>query len=459
LAGENKSLKSRLWLWLAALILAPAIWILAIFLEGEAPNAVLELTSGGIGRSGELSVSASDEKRGLSRISIDLLKDGKETILFEKNFASSGWFSGGTDHETSFKVTVEPGKLGISDGKALIRLSVRDYSWRKWLKGNLTYLEKEVMIDTQPPKIDVLSRVHNLGQGGSGLAIYRVSESGTTSGVQVGGNFFPGYGGYFKDPDICMALFALAYDQGPGTTIHVSARDAAGNSTIAGFPYHIRKVRYPEDSINISDQFLNWKLPEFAGQIPSDAPQSPVDRFLWVNRELRKQSIEKIRETTRQTDKDIYWKGAFLRLPSSATRAAFGDRRKYQYEGRMIDEQVHMGIDLASLAQSPVPASGSGKVVFTDNIGIFGRTVVVDHGFGLFTTYSHLSAVDVQPGQMVARGENLGRTGTTGMAGGDHLHYGAMVHGVFVNPLEWWDASWIENNILSKIESVKSGLN
>lgn len=444
---------------MAALILAPAIWILAIFLEGEAPNAVLELTSGGIGRSGELSVSASDEKRGLSRISIDLLKDGKETILFEKNFASSGWFSGGTDHETSFKVTVEPGKLGISDGKALIRLSVRDYSWRKWLKGNLTYLEKEVMIDTQPPKIDVLSRVHNLGQGGSGLAIYRVSESGTTSGVQVGGNFFPGYGGYFKDPDICMALFALAYDQGPGTTIHVSARDAAGNSTIAGFPYHIRKVRYPEDSINISDQFLNWKLPEFAGQIPSDAPQSPVDRFLWVNRELRKQSIEKIRETTRQTDKDIYWKGAFLRLPSSATRAAFGDRRKYQYEGRMIDEQVHMGIDLASLAQSPVPASGSGKVVFTDNIGIFGRTVVVDHGFGLFTTYSHLSAVDVQPGQMVARGENLGRTGTTGMAGGDHLHYGAMVHGVFVNPLEWWDASWIENNILSKIESVKSGLN
>ena len=265
-------MKSRLWLWLAALILAPAIWILAIFLEGEAPNAVLELTSGGIGRSGELSVSASDEKRGLSRISIDLLKDGKETILFEKNFASSGWFSGGTDHETSFKVTVEPGKLGISDGKALIRLSVRDYSWRKWLKGNLTYLEKEVMIDTQPPKIDVLSRVHNLGQGGSGLAIYRVSESGTTSGVQVGGNFFPGYGGYFKDPDICMALFALAYDQGPGTTIHVSARDAAGNSTIAGFPYHIRKVRYPEDSINISDQFLNWKLPEFAGQIPSDAP-------------------------------------------------------------------------------------------------------------------------------------------------------------------------------------------
>jgi murein DD-endopeptidase MepM/ murein hydrolase activator NlpD len=125
----------------------------------------------------------------------------------------------------------------------------------------------------------------------------------------------------------------------------------------------------------------------------------------------------------------------------------------------MIDEQVHMGIDLASLAQSPVPASGSGRVAFVDDIGIFGRTVVVDHGFGLFTTYSHLSAVDVQPGQMVARGENLSRTGSTGMAGGDHLHYGMMVHGVFVNPLEWWDAYWIENNILSKIESVKSGLN
>ncbi len=339
------------------------VWILTIFLEGEAPNAVLEMTSGGIGRSGELSVSASDMKRGLRRLRIDLLKDGKEMILFEKDFARLGWFSGGTDHEISFKVAVEPGKLGISDGKALIRLSVRDHSWRKWLKGNLTYLEKEVMIDTQPPKLDVLTRVHNLGQGGTGLVIYRVSEPGTNSGVQVGGNFFPGHGGYFKDPDICMALFALGDDQGPGTTIHVSARDAAGNSTMAGFPYHIRKTRYPEDKINISDQFLNWKLPEFADEIPSDASQLPVDRFLWVNRNLRKQSIEKICEITKQTDKDIYWKGTFLRLPNSATRAGFEDRRKYWYEGRMIDEQVHKGIDLASLAQSPVPASGSGKVI------------------------------------------------------------------------------------------------
>lgn len=119
-----------------------------------------------------------------------------------------------------------------------------------------------------------------------------------------------------------------------------------------------------------------------------------------------------------------------------------------------IDRQVHLGIDLASLAHAPVPAGNTGKVVFAGPIGIYGETVVIDHGIGLFSTYSHMNSIQVQPNQMVNRGDIIGTTGTTGLAGGDHLHYGMLVGGVFVNPVEWWDPEWIRNNITLRIDTI-----
>ena len=113
-----------------------------------------------------------------------------------------------------------------------------------------------------------------------------------------------------------------------------------------------------------------------------------------------------------------------------------------------------MGIDLASLAHSPVPAANTGKVVFSDYLGIYGNTIIIDHGFGLFSMYSHLSELNVQPGQKVSRGDIIARTGSTGLAGGDHLHFSMLVHATFVNPVEWWDPAWIENNVSSKIRDA-----
>jgi murein DD-endopeptidase MepM/ murein hydrolase activator NlpD len=145
-------------------------------------------------------------------------------------------------------------------------------------------------------------------------------------------------------------------------------------------------------------------------------------------------------------------------LPNSANRARFADHRTYFYKKTEIDRQVHLGIDLASLANSPVPAANSGMVVFAEPLGIYGRTVIIDHGFGLFSMYSHLSFIAVKAGDQVSSGDILGRTGSTGLAGGDHLHFSMLINDTFVNPVEWWDIKWIENNVLSKIEQVKSSL-
>ncbi|GBC62632.1 M23 family peptidase [Desulfonema ishimotonii] len=335
----------------------------------------------------------------------------------------------------------------------------RDYAWRNWWNGNKAQIVQEVIIDVQPPKIEVLSQQHNLTQGGSGLVIYRLSEPCPVNGIHVGDNFFPGYAARSvlgeSSANTYMSFIALDYRQGRDTRMFVSATDRAGNQSKAGFHFYIRGRNFKKDIIRISDNFLNTKMPEFENETEEGSGSGLIDKFLEINRKLRVRNTDTLKQAAAESDPSLYWKGAFLRLPNSARRANFADHREYHYKDNTVDEQNHMGIDLASTAHAPVPAANAGKVVFTRAVGIYGDTIVLDHGFGLFSTYSHLSHVAVRVGQMVKRGEIIGNTGTTGLAGGDHLHFGMIVHNVFVNPVEWWDSSWIKNNISNKINSAK----
>ncbi|MDM8516941.1 M23 family metallopeptidase, partial [Desulfobacterales bacterium HSG16] len=198
--------------------------------------------------------------------------------------------------------------------------------------------------------------------------------------------------------------------------------------------------------------------PEFGNfvEVNENGQDRNLNIFLKVNQELRKQNVKEIFSHTRSSDESIYWKGSFIRLPKAARKAGFADLREYRYNRQAIDHQYHMGVDLASVSHAPVPAANNGKVVFAGSIGIYGNTIIVDHGFGLFSTYSHLNDMSVEKGQMVKKEEIIGTTGTSGLAGGDHLHFGMIVHNTFVNPVEWWDGKWIKNNITEKINSARS---
>jgi len=447
---------------LCTVIVVPVLWILITRLEGETPAMTLSPDIRSIGISQNLTVSASDDKSGLRRLWIGLLQKGKEIQLLEKEFPAAGVFNGGQVHNTSVEVALEPRELGLVEGEAVIRMVASDFSWRRWWRGNRTYSERRIVIDTRAPEIEVLTRVHNVSQGGSALVVYKVSEPCSETGVSVGDKFFPGYSGYFKDANLFLAFFALGHEQGPGTRLAVQATDIAGNITRAGFPHYIRKKAFKADTIRISDKFLEWKMPEFGSDLPKELDSASfLDKFLYVNRDIRQANYETITRIPGQCHSNgtMYWEGAFLRLQGAARKASFADQRRYVYQGRDIDRQTHLGVDLASVSLAPVPAANSGKIVFIGAIGIYGRTVIVDHGFGLSSTYSHLSSCDVKTGQMVLKGDIIGHTGTTGMAGGDHLHFGMMVHNTFVNPVEWWDLSWIRNNITDKIKTVQSGLN
>lgn len=141
-------------------------------------------------------------------------------------------------------------------------------------------------------------------------------------------------------------------------------------------------------------------------------------------------------------------------MKNAATMAMFGDRRTYRYQGKEIGKSVHMGVDLASTKNALIEASNSGIVVFSGYLGIYGNSVIIDHGLGLFSFYAHLGVIHVKKGQKVKKGHPIGRSDTTGLAGGDHLHFGIFVGNSFVNPQEWWDSHWIRDNVDSKLNQA-----
>jgi len=452
--------KNRKWQFIglvAVCLFIAFLVVLFIRMEKEAPQVDIAFDSTAFGVERTLSMSLSDEKSGLKKVWIGLFKDGSEKKLLEKEFSASGWLKKGSVNHVPLSITVKPKELGLTDGEAMLRMVVTDYSWRSWGKGNRTYIEKQIQIDTKPPRIEVLTDAHNISPGGTALAIYQLSEPCQKSGVMVGDNFFPGHRAGQDENDPYLVFFALAHNQKKGTVIRLEATDMAGNQSRAGFYHYIKKKAFRKDTIRISDGFLDSKLPEFETLLADSSQQQPIDQFLYVNRDIRKKNKQTIDSVTAATDSEIHWSGVFKRLPGSATRSRFADQRTYTYKGKTIDHQVHLGEDLASNSRSPVPAANGGSVAFTEYLGIYGNTVILDHGFGLFSLYAHLTGIDVEKGQVVKRGDIIGRTGKTGLAGGDHLHFSMVVHNTFVTPLEWWDASWINNNISTKLKSIAIG--
>ena len=455
---KEKKKKFKIWAIIIGLhlLLLPAIWVVLVKFEGEKPIMEIDPVPGYVGADTTITGNVMDRKSGIRKLRVVLRQNDRDELLLEHQYISDAGEEKSPRHQVPFSLQIDTRELKIDDGPASMQISAWDHSWRHRLEGNRTDIEVDFVIDTRPPVIEVLSTSHNIYQGGTGLVIYRLSEVCDISGVYVGDDFFPGRSGYYPDDDLYLAFIALASRQGRDTQMHVHAKDLAGNTSRRGFYYRILGRSFKTDTINISDAFLNMKLPEFYAMDGWPADADMVDQFLFVNNTLREKNNAAILGLGPKSEPRIYWQNMFGRLPNSAQQAGFADHRLYRYNGEIIDEATHLGIDLASVRQAPVPAANAGRVVIADYIGIYGNTVIIDHGFGLFSLYSHLSKTMVASGDMVSKDDIIGHTGTSGWAGGDHLHFSMIVNHVFVNPVEWWDASWIKHNITDKLDSVAS---
>jgi murein DD-endopeptidase MepM/ murein hydrolase activator NlpD len=353
--------------------------------------------------------------------------------------------SGGTI-DAKRPLTLDAAALGLKEGPAELHVFARDSLWRP-RPDRAPRLVQRFTVDLTPPVLELRAATGYVKHAGAAVAVYKVSGA-VRSGVQVGETFFPGQPGLTADPTVHVAFYAFPYGS-PAVAPAVVAEDEAGNQRVVGLSVTFLPVRFPKDTIHLTEGFLRKKVPELAPGTAATAPVAElVSAFLRVNREGRKAAETKIRELTGgESSPKPLWTGVFRQQPNSKVFANFPEERTYEVEGRTVDVEWHLGIDLASQKRVPVEASNAGRVVFTGANGIYGNMVLLDHGLGLFTLYAHLSEIDVKAGQEVKQGEALGRSGETGLAGGDHLHFGLLVRGVYASPLEWWDPHWLRDRV------------
>jgi murein DD-endopeptidase MepM/ murein hydrolase activator NlpD len=416
--------------------------ILFYFFGSPAPKVSLSPDAGLLSVSRDLALKLDAQGGGLAKLTVTAIQGENAVKVLAKDFPPGS-------HQAA--ETFNLAKTGLKEGAFTLQVDATGSAPRFGANRTTTQVHS-FTLDTKPPEVAVVSVAHNIIQGGAGLVVYTVSKEVEKTGVVFGDQFYPGYR---QGGDYYACLFTFPYDMEPGKFVpRVIAVDRAGNERLAGINYHLIAQSFSTDRINLTDTFLEKIAAEFKGKFPQGG--TPLEVFLRANRDQRQQDRKAIYDYGRKTSPTPLWQGAFLRMPNTAPLGGFAQVRTYIYQGKEVDRQTHLGFDLASLAHADVPAANRGKVVFAGDFGIYGQCIIIDHGLGLQTIYGHLSRIGVKPGDNVEKGQIIGSTGATGMAGGDHLHFETTISGQSVNPIEWWDPHWIKNNVAGKLESIKA---
>jgi murein DD-endopeptidase MepM/ murein hydrolase activator NlpD len=437
-----------------------AVYYFAGKASGPAINIVQPVKA--MGKSGELVVTVETPKAELKSFEVVFEQGSTKTPLYTWTPATASQLV--ADGENKLKLVRPIGKEQLpqlAQGTAKISVTaVRPVLFGLREVGSSA--ERQIEVRLTPPSLAVLSTFHYINLGGSEMVVYRVTPNDVKSGVRVGDHEYPGYpasgaGIPNADPALRVAFFALLWNQDVNTPINVFARDDYGNDAHATFDYRVFPKKFRDSKIPLDDRFLARVVPAIlqnSTELKVQDPSNLLQSFLRINNDLRKMNNARITELAASSSPQILWKGAFKQMTNSAVEGGFADQRTYIYNGQDVDHQTHLGFDLASLAASPVHASNSGKIVHAGWLGIYGNAVIVDHGMGLQSIYAHMSSIEVKVGDSVVEGATLGRSGATGLAGGDHLHFSMLLGGNPVTAVDWWSAKWVQDRIMRKLEEA-----
>jgi len=438
---------------------AGAAWVLA----GREAGPVIEIKSPGafIGQKSSLELFVDAPAGQLTRLTAALTQSGQAMHVFSLDDMSGE--AGDVKQASSDRLWVirpigKAAQPALVAGPATLTVTAARPVLFGWREAEST-VTRELTVRLDPPRVGVVSTHHFLNLGGSEFVVLRSTPPDVSAGVTVGTTVFPAFPGAavgLADPALRVAFFALPFDQDAATPVTVFARDEAGNEATAplerqAFPKVFQRSRIPIDTA-----FLSRVVPAIASNTPALGVKTDdlLAAFLTINRDLRQQNNATIAALAAKSAPEMRWTDAFAQLGNTQVESRFADHRTYIFEGREVDQQTHLGFDLASTQQAPVTASNAGVVVHAAYLGIYGNCVVIDHGLGVQSLYAHLSTIDVKDGDAVTKGQTLGRSGTTGLAGGDHLHFTMLVGGVQVNPVEFWDGHWMEDRVFRKVREA-----
>jgi hypothetical protein len=448
-----------MWKILVVLVLlavgAAALWVNA----GDAEGPAIEIGGPGvIGQTGEIAVKVTAPKGELTGLSVAFVQGDSTTSLFALTPETAATL---TTAGESVTLTRPAGKRAMPElkaGEAQINVTaVRPVLFG--LRQATSTATRTLEVRLTPPQLAVLSQFNYINHGGSEMVVYRVTPPDVESGVRVGDQEYRGFPAGGSDPALHVAFFALLWDQPLNTPITVYARDSVGNEGSGSFDFRVFEKQFRSSTISLDDRFLARVVPPILQNSPElkvDDPSNFLASYLAINRELRRMNNETITNLALETAPEILWRGPFKQLINTAVEAGFADQRTYVYEGKDVDHQVHLGFDLASTAGASVRSANRGRVLHASWLGIYGNCVILDHGMGLQSLYAHLSSISVTPGQIVDSEAELGRSGATGLAGGDHLHFTMLLAGNAITPVDWWSAQWVQDRVLRKFS--ESGL-
>ncbi|MGH9376298.1 MAG: M23 family metallopeptidase [Terriglobia bacterium] len=439
---------------LTALIIVILILIALGFKLSSNPAPIIKPSPAfsGIGISRTADFLIRDPHYRIKRVTIEVRQNG-HTFAAPVSLKPA---PGGNAPGHAFYATAEIGRRempGLKPGRATVVVTALNDSWGRFFRGGKAEWAHAMPVRFMPPQVEVLTTQNYINQGGSGMVLFNVSEGTTKSGVEVGQQFFPSWPVRESQRQMRLCIFAFPYDVDPKTPVHIVAEDDAGNRTIASFNYEVFPKKFRHSTIAVTDSFMQRVVPPIMSQTTAIQEQGSILKdFIAINRDLRRIDSQKLVQLSKETNPKFMWSQPFMQLPNSKVEASFADFRTYTYKGQVIDHEVHLGFDLAVVAHTPVQAANDGLVIFAGWLDIFGNAVIIDHGCGLQSLYGHMASFTVKPGQLVHRGQLIGYSDSTGLAGGDHVHFEMLLDGVPVNPAEWWDPHWVHDRIMSKLQ-------
>jgi murein DD-endopeptidase MepM/ murein hydrolase activator NlpD len=422
---------------LSVAVLAVVVLFSVFWFSGKEAEIRLAHPVVAIGAATPIEVQTEDSA-GLKAFSAAVEQNGQSQAVFEdktKSKQKNRTFSFSAGKRQASFLKEGPAKL-------VLKATTNDF------RGATRTVSTDVQVILKPPTIAADSLQHYINQGGAELVVLDLGGNWTQAGVRVAryeAGTFPMPG----QPDSTnhrFSLFPFPWDVDVTTIPVAFARNGAGTEVTTTFWTKLFPKKFRSSDIQVTDR----QLTKVVGELDPEGSGSLVDRFVKLNREMRQANTKQIYDLRNNTEKRVLWNGAFI--PVKGTRESFfADRRNYFYNGKKIDEQVHLGYDLAQTPNTPVKAANSGKIIYADRLGIYGNCVIIDHGYSLQSLYGHMSQILVKVGDMVQKEQRIGISGATGMAFGDHVHFSMLIAGYQVDPKEWWDEHWIHDRILSKI--------
>jgi len=432
--------------FIGILVLLIVVALLLLFTFSATPVVTLPASLNTIGQATPVAVTIA-APHGIRRAVAYVEQNGERYKLADVEHPARRfrWLRKAPEHTLKFTAGVK-GTPQLKDGSARLIVDATSNDFR----GQTVEAVRDVTVVSQPVRVSVDSDQHYLYVGMADLVTYNVSGSPTASGVRVGNETFRGWPMPGGKPGQ-FSLFAFSWNMPLNTTPIVYATgpggDEAHGQMVINFPKR-EQPKYRVRDLQIDDKFIE----KVVNELDPNGSGDMVTRFVRINSEMRKANNQTLADLKTKTEPRFLWSQPFQQQPNTKVEANFADVRNYIHNGTKIDQQTHLGYDLSSTQHVGVEASNDGHVVWAAPLGIYGNCIVVDHGYGLQTIYGHLSEIDVHEGDMVKRGQVMGKSGMTGMAGGDHIHFSMQLEGVQIDPKEWWDPHWIKDHVARRVE-------